>query len=35
MSAKSIVIGIVLGMVGAYILALASAKMGPLPGLKS
>jgi hypothetical protein len=35
MNAKSIAIGIVLGMVGAYILALVSAKAGPLPGLKA
>jgi len=31
---KALAIGILLGIVGAYILALASKRFGPLPGLK-
>lgn len=33
MNVKNIVMGIALGVVGAYVLGVASRKFGPLPGL--
>lgn len=35
MNAKTVLMGLLLGMVGSYLLAVISAKAGPLPGLKA